>query len=296
MKVENYSYETFPEYNQEIEEMIEVNGDLNNLRVRMQDIVYDNEDNLIIRLLMPNTILDETRKYPLIIHVQGSGWYDQDMNDHIFDFMEIVKAGYCIAIIQYHSAPKYQFPTQIIDTKKAISYLKKHNREYPIDINSVFLSGDSSGGHTALMTLFTYYSRLYQDSTDDLLPLRGMLDFYGVTNFLTFNQGYSKYDEKEMRNSYDLLGSWREDNLSLYQKASPVYYIKPNLNLPPILILHGSKDHVVPFEQSVELYYKLKEYNYDVSLCKVIGADHGRSIFYVKSVFNVIINFLNQHK
>jgi len=28
------------------------------------------------------------------------------------------------------------------------------------------------------------------------------------------------------------------------------------MNLLPILILHGSKDHVVPFEQSVELYQK----------------------------------------
>ena len=33
------------------------------------------------------------RKYPLVIHVQGSGWYKQDMNDHIFDFMPIVKSG-----------------------------------------------------------------------------------------------------------------------------------------------------------------------------------------------------------
>ena len=31
-----------------------------------------------------------------------------------------------------------------------------------------------------------------------------MIDLYGVTNFLTFNQGFSKYNEKEMTNIYDL--------------------------------------------------------------------------------------------
>ena len=31
-----------------------------------------------------------------------------------------------------------------------------------------------------------------------------MIDLYGVSNFLTFNQGFSKYNEKEMTNIYDL--------------------------------------------------------------------------------------------
>lgn len=91
-----------------------------------------------------------------------------------------------------------------------------------------------------------------------------MIDLYGVTNFLTFNQGFSKYNEKEMTNIYDLLGCWCEDDEVLYREASPVSYreaspvsyLEAKMNLLPILILHGSKDHVVPFEQSVELYQK----------------------------------------
>ena len=76
-----------------------------------------------------------------------------------------------------------------------------------------------------------------------------MIDLYGVTNFLTFNQGFSKYNEKEMTNIYDLLGCWCEDDEVLYREASPVSYLEAKMNLLPILILHGSKDHVVPFEQ-----------------------------------------------
>lgn len=83
-----------------------------------------------------------------------------------------------------------------------------------------------------------------------------MIDLYGVTNFLTFNQGFSKYNEKEMTNIYDLLGCWCEDDEVLYREASPVSYLEAKMNLLPILILHGSKDYVVPFEQSVELYQK----------------------------------------
>ena len=51
-------------------------------------------------------------------------------------------------------------------------------------------------------------------------------------------------------------GCWCEDDEVLYREASPVSYLEAKMNLLPILILHGSKDHVVPFEQSVELYQK----------------------------------------
>lgn len=287
MKVENYSYETFPEFDEYVDGMVELNGVKDNLRVRLLDVNY--QDDCIIRFLFPNTILDDKRKYPLIIHVQGSGWYKQDMNDHIFDYMPIVKHGYVIALIEHHPSPKYKFPTQLDDVKTAIRYIKDHYEKYPIDINNVYLSGDSSGGHLALMTLFTY--------DEDLLPLSGMIDYYGLTDFTTFyDDGYSKYDETDFTNIYDLLGEYKEDHLELYKEASPIYHIHENMKLPPMLILHGSKDHVVPFEQSVKLYKKLKEHNYNTTLCKVNHADHGRSIFYVKEVYDYIINFLNRYK
>ena len=144
MKVKDYSYETFPRYTVNIDGALELKGNKENLRCRMKDVEY--QKGCMIRFLFPNTILDEERKYPLVIHVQGSGWYKQDMNDHIFDFMPIVKAGYVYAIIEYHGAPEYKYPTQVDDVIKAIEYLKENYQNYPIDFKHVFLSGDSSGG------------------------------------------------------------------------------------------------------------------------------------------------------
>ena len=287
VKVENYSYETFPEFDEYVEGMLEVEGDTNNLRVRMLDVTY--QDDCIIRFVYPNDYFDESLKFPLIIHVQGSGWYKQDMADHIFDYMPIVKKGYAFAIVQYHEAPKYRYPTQINDVKNAIRYLQEHYNEYPIDMNHVFLSGDSSGAHVALMTLFTY--------DEDLVKLDGMIDFYGITDFLTFyEEGYSKYDETDFRNIYDFMGGDKYELPELYKEASPLYYVKEGMNLPPMLIMHGSKDHVVPFIQSVKLYKKLKEYGYDVTFYKVNGADHGKNYFYVEPIYNAIVDFLEKCK
>ena len=77
MKVKDYSYETFPRYTVNIDGALELKGNKENLRCRMKDVEY--QKGCMIRFLFPNTILDEERKYPLVIHIQGSGWYKQDM-------------------------------------------------------------------------------------------------------------------------------------------------------------------------------------------------------------------------
>lgn len=280
MKVKDYSYETFPRYTKDIEGALELKGNKENLRCRLRDVYY--QDNCLIRFLFPNTILDEQRKYPLIIHVQGSGWYPQDMNDHIFDFLPIVKAGYIYAIVQYHGAPDFKYPTQVNDVVQAIEYLKENNQDYPIDLSSVYLSGDSSGGHIALLI-----------ALQKSYAFKGVIDLYGVTNFMTFNDWYSKYDWQEEKNVIDFLGSLDQE---LLIEASPMTYVKEKMNLPPFLILHGDKDHVVPITQSIELYEKLKEYHYEVTFGRVHDADHGRSIFYNEDVYQTIIAFLNKHQ
>ena len=71
MKVKDYSYETFPRYTSNIDGALELKGNKENLRCRMKDVEY--QKGCMIRFLFPNTILDEERKYPLVIHVQGSG-------------------------------------------------------------------------------------------------------------------------------------------------------------------------------------------------------------------------------
>jgi len=64
----------------------------------------------------------------------------------------------------------------------------------------------------------------------------------------------------------------------------------------PLLILHGTKDTVVPFNQSVHLYVHAKKLNKEVTFYAVEGGDHGKSIFYNKETTQTIINFLDEHK
>ena len=49
----------------------------------------------------------------------------------------------------YRLAPKHQFPTQIVDVKRAIAWVHENIKEYGGDSSYVVITGGSAGGHLA---------------------------------------------------------------------------------------------------------------------------------------------------
>lgn len=292
MKFEPFSFDHFPSYDAEIEGVIEVQGDQANIKGKMIDVEY--QEGCIIRFLFPESALTPEKKYPLIVHIQGSGWYPQDMGDHVFDFFPIVKQGFAFAIVQYHGTPREQFPTQIIDAKKALRFIEKHIEDYPIEKDRIFLSGDSSGGNVAMLTALTYNTHELDEETTPLPELCACMDFYGVMDLLAMDDWWSAFDHEEEHNIRDFLGADYR-NPQVRKEASPYWRLEKGLELPPVLILHGSKDVVVPFTQSLTMYEKMRDYGYDVSMIRVYGANHGGPVFYSDNTYQAIINFLRAH-
>jgi dipeptidyl aminopeptidase/acylaminoacyl peptidase len=57
------------------------------------------------------------------------------------------------------------------------------------------------------------------------------------------------------------------------KSASPVTYAKPDA--PPLLILHGNKDMVVPYNQSERKYAALRQAGVECYFVTVDGGGHG---------------------
>jgi len=168
-----------------------IKGDYENVRAKMnrEDVIYQRKDgkNLHIRFVYPQQDNIE-RKYPLVMHIQGSGWKEQNLNDHILDFKDIVTAGYVLAIVEYLPVPYGVFPSQIEDAKTAMRYIVEHADEHQIDAENIFIMGDSSGGHTTLMCWTTWNTRKLDTSTESLPPIRAFIDLYGVVDLLKLRE------------------------------------------------------------------------------------------------------------
>ena len=296
-----YSYSTMPKSRASTEGMQLLEGDVNNVRAMLpEDIIYANKDgkNLILRMIYPQKVTDEEKsvKRPLIIHIQGSAWFAQNMNDHVMDMKEFVTAGYIAAIVQYRDSTMVKIPGQAEDAKTAVRYLYEHADELGIDTGRMFMSGDSSGGHTCLLCWASWPVRGLMDENDEPLPkITAFLDFYGPVDLLSMTEQTSAMDHIDMScPESQAMGCQAIDpNMQERVKACSVLsYIDPQVLNAPLLILHGNKDRLVPFEQSVLLYESCKAAKKDSTFYAVNNADHGGAAFYCTAFYETVLKYL----
>ncbi len=118
------------------------------------DVVYDT----LSRAQKLDLYLPENGKgpFPLIFFIHGGGWFTGDKADgQESAWVTLREKGYAVASVNYRLSSEAPHPAGIIDCKTALRYLKAHAEEYGIDAGKIAVSGDSSGGHYALMLSFS---------------------------------------------------------------------------------------------------------------------------------------------
>jgi Dipeptidyl aminopeptidases/acylaminoacyl-peptidases len=88
------------------------------------------------------------------------------------------------------------------------------------------------------------------------------------------------------------IGVEREGNKDKWMVASSPYYASDDD--PPVIIFHGTKDQVVNFEQSQELYDSLKKHNVVVELDTVPNGEHGGNVMNSTENLNKAVAFLDK--
>lgn len=90
-----------------------------------------------------------------------------------------------------------------------------------------------------------------------------------------------------------LIGGKLEEHLETAKDVSPISHISEHAC--PILLLHGSKDPLIPYQQSVQLHDALNEAGHPTDLYILNEADHGDYRFCQEEVQKIMLEFLDQH-
>ncbi|WP_134682681.1 alpha/beta hydrolase [Brevibacillus migulae] len=227
--------------------------------------------------------------YPLIIYLQGCGWgwSEQDIFAFIPQLSEFAKNGFVVASVQYRLTSEAIFPAQLEDVKDAIHFLKTNASNYNIDPNKVGLWGDSSGAHLALLAGLEALG-----AGGNPCDVQAVVDWFGPTELLSMSKYPSVFDHDSPHSPESkLVGGAIQENKSRAKEASPIEYVRPGA--PPILIMHGDADDVVPYEQSVEFFRALREAGNDASMYRIKGAGH--DAFTQRQTMDVVKAFFNLH-
>ena len=294
-----YTPETFPE-NTALPDGVKV--------VRWQDsfgygvafkpgIVYAQRggEELHIHYLTPR---NDRKDNPLIVYVQGSAWFKQDLFIHLAEMIRMCQRGYCVALVEYRPSTTAPFPAQAEDAKAAIRFLRARAEKYRFDPERVAVWGDSSGGHTALMAGITGDEwPNHPEDEKQSAQVRCIVDWYGptVVSEMAFEPSCGEHFSADCPEGW-LIGRLPvQEHLDLAGKTVPQSYLRKDKPTPPILIMHGSRDMTVNFQQSVHLYNALRDLGKECEFIKLEGADHGWRGFACDEALDAVENFLKKH-
>lgn len=221
--------------------------------------------------------------FPCLVLLHGGGWQggsrkdftvgEKDKNGKVGpSWIEVIaRRGYIAAAVKYRLAPKYKFPAMIEDARAAVRFLRANAKSYHIDPKKFGAIGFSAGGHLALLLGLCDKSAGFDvgDNLDESGQVQCVIDFFGPTDLSL----YAASPGLEDGYMVPVLGKECKTDPKVYQKASPMTYVTKKA--PPILMLHGTLDFIVPIKHSELLLKALTDGGTTAELVSIPLAGHG---------------------
>lgn len=219
------------------------------------------------------------KKNPWMLHVHGGGWAGGNkfkvFRKSFFGTLKtLINKGVICVTIEYRrtrgGSTAYE---AVVDAKDAARFLLKKAKKYKLDKEKYGVWGGSAGGHLSLLTALGKDSdykgdlKLSNISTD----FKCVVSYFPATSLVNPNLVPGSLFEKQQ--SYNrILGDSLKNKPKLARLLSPTEHLKANS--PPILLLHGDTDKVLPIINSTYMMEIAKEKNANVELLIIKNAGH----------------------
>jgi acetyl esterase/lipase len=208
---------------------------------------------LLLDIYMPEA---PKQPVPVVIWICGGGW--RGMSRFGPPVVSAWLAGHGFAVIgaDYRVSGEATFPAAVEDCCDVVRWVRKQGKKHQLDPQHIGTWGDSAGGHLAALTglkMKTQAVCAFCPPTE--LALMADRDF--VAPFI---------------------GGMPEQKPREYKLASPVTLVRRGA--PPHLLVHGTADDCVPFDQSVWYAARLEAVGTAVTFVRFPGLGHNCEVLY----------------
>jgi acetyl esterase/lipase len=244
--------------------------------------------------------------FPVIVSIHGGAFMAGDKADgQLNPMLEGLKRGFAVVSVNYRLSGEAKFPAQIQDVYAAVRFLRAEADRFRLLPSRFAAWGGSAGGTLAALAGTAGGVRELEDPglghPDQSGRVQAVVDWFGPIDFLSMDAQFVKTglgkpdhngpDSPESR----LLGRAITEIPERVQAANPETYITPDD--PPFLIQHGTKDPLIPVEQSILFAARLRKVLGDdrVSLRLLEGSGHGGPAFDAPDNVKEVLDFLETH-
>ena len=228
-----------------------------------RDVSYGTHERNKLDLNIPK---ENDGEIGLILFIHGGAWIGGDKGSYESGIENAASHyGFAAASINYrYISESTDMHDELDDITAALAKIKQIGLENGVNINKVLLTGDSAGGHLALLYA---YSR----ADEAPIPPVAVVSNSGPTDLYDDNFYHNNLigDENTIAAlfSYGCGQSFtyaqREEARDALMAVSPVNYV--NENTVPTVINHGMRDSIVPYSNAQSLdslltYYGVPHY------------------------------------
>jgi len=247
--------------------------------------------------------------FPVILSIHGGAFMGCDKADaHIMPMLVGLQRGYAVAAINYRLSGEAQFPALVQDVKAAVRWARANAAHYALDPERIASWGGSAGGYLSTMlgtsVGIAELDDLSLGNPDQPSNIQAVVAWFGPTDFLKMDDQLAengllappgfRHSEANSPESL-LLGQKITEIPEKVAAANPETYIQPGA--PPFLLQHGTRDPVVPVQQSVEFAAKLRQVlGEDKVILELLeGAEHADEMFETPENVARVLDFLDMH-
>lgn len=250
-----------------------------------------------------------TGPFPVIITIHGGAFMGCDKADmQVLPMLEGLKRGYAVVAINYRLSWEARFPALVQDVKAAVRWVRGNAQKYKLNPQQIAAWGGSAGGYLSTMLGTSAGVSELEDlslgNPDQPCNVQAVVAWFGPTDFLKMDEQLAenglepppglRHNEPNSPESL-LLGQLISQVPEKVRAANPETYIHPDM--PAFLLQHGTRDPVVPVQQSIEFAAKLKQVLGEdrVTLELLEGAEHADVRFEAAQNVARVLDFLDEH-
>ena len=215
----------------------------------------------------------------IILMVSG-GWFSSHESINADYFRALLNRGYTVFAVVHGSQPKFVITEIVPDINRAVRFIRHNAAHYGVDPNRLGITGGSAGGHLSL-TMGTQGGPGDANAKDlvdrESSAVQCVACFFPPTDFL--NYGRPGEDAvgvgtlKDFKSAFGPRADAEEGRQKLGREISPIYFI--HSNMPPMLIIHGDADKLVPIYQAQTFVKRCEEVGSKAKLVVREGKQHG---------------------
>ena len=191
---------------------------------------------------------------PVLIFIHGGNWNSGNKDTYNLLGRNFARKGVVTVIPDYTLSPKANYDDMAKEVAAVIKWVQANIKSYHGDVNQIYVTGHSAGGHLAALAVMNPKYGIDEKSIAGII----LNDAAG----LDMNNYLEQYPPTKKD---DYLATWTADPAK-WKDASPIYFL--NKNTPPFLIYVGDKTYpsitvandrflkaLKPFQPSVELIH-----------------------------------------